>query len=124
MNDKHARMIDLGRRLATWSTGDIMAALKCARKLHRADEAQCNGDAWQDDETGAWRDRHGRPRRNPYGRALATLCDIVARYPGWVWYHQTDPRGCAVYLLSPEVLGEMEAQGVALEAGYTRGVAL
>lgn len=124
MSTQHdERMMRLARELPGWSIPDILAARKCARKIHRADEMRCTVEIWQNDD-GQWVGPHGRPCRSPYGRALSELCDIVARYPGWVWYHQTDPRGRSVYLLSPEVLGEMEAQGVALDAGYNRGVAL
>jgi len=116
-------MMNLARALPGWSIPDILAARKAAGKIHRADEMQCNGDAWQDEDTGAWRDRHGRPCRNPYGRAQKTLDRLAASY-GWKWYHQSDPRGASVYLLSPEVLRDLEARGVALDAGYSRGVAL
>lgn len=114
--------MNLARRLSGWAIPDILLALKCAAKIHRADEMQCNGDAYEDD-AGRWIDRNGRPCRNPYGRAHETL-DSIAKSYGWTWHHQTDPRGRSVYLLSPEVLREMEARGVAVDQGYNRGVAL
>jgi hypothetical protein len=113
----------LARALPGWSIPDIILARKCAGKLHRADEAKCNGDAYLDDETGAWRDRHGRPCRNPYGRAAKTLDNITASY-GWTWHHQSDPRGRSVYLMSPELLRSMKARGVPVYHGYSQGVAL
>lgn len=123
MSTEHdQRMMNLARALPAWSIPDILLARKAAGKIHRADEAQRNGDAYQDD-AGQWVDSHGRPCRNPYGRAPKTLDNITASY-GWTWHHQTDPRGASVYLLSPEVLRDMEARGVALDAGYSRGVAL
>lgn len=123
MSTEHdQRMMNLARALPEWSIPDIILARKCAGKLHRADEMQCNGDAYLDDDE-RWVDSHGRPCRNPYGRAAKTLDTIAASY-GWTWYHQTDPRGRSVYLLSPEVLRDLEARGVALDAGYSRGVAL
>jgi len=115
-------MMNLARALPGWSIPDILTARKCAAKLHRADEAQCNGDAHQNDD-GQWVDSHGRPCRNPYGRAQKTLDRLAASY-GWTWYHQSDPRGRSVYLLSPELLRDMKARGVDLNAGYSRGVAL
>lgn len=118
-----ARLIDLGRALAQWTTPDILAAMRCAARLHRADEMQCNGDAWQDG-SGQWVDCNGKPCRNPYGRALATMQAIVARYPGWVWYHQTDPRGRSVYLISPECGAWITGRGFTVDQGYHSGVAL
>lgn len=123
MSTEHdQRMMNLARALPGWSIPDILLARKCAGKIHRADEMQCNGDAYLDD-AGRWIDRHGRPTRNPYGRAAKTLDNITAGY-GWTWYHQRDPRGASVYLLSPEVLRDLEAWRVRPEAGYSRGVAL
>lgn len=122
-NEHDQKMMTLARALPAWSIPDIILARKCAGKIHRADEAQCNGDAYLADETGAWRDRHGRPCRNPYGRAAKTLDNITAGY-GWTWYHQSDPRGASVYLLSLEAVLEMAARGVTLDQGYNRGVAL
>ena len=123
MSTKHdERMMRLARALPEWSIPDILAAKKCAGKIHQADEMQCNGDAYRDD-AGKWIDRHGRPTRNPYGRAEKTLTFLADTY-GWTWYHQTDPRGRSVYLLSPEVLRDLEARGVAVDHGYSRGVAL
>ena len=112
----------LARALSEWSIPDILAARKCAAKLHRADEMQCNGDVHEDD-AGRWTNSDGRPCRNPYGRARETL-DFLAKTYGWTWYHQSDPRGWSVYLLSPEVLREMEGRGVPVDQGYNRGVAL
>lgn len=112
----------LARALSGWSIPDTLLARKCAAKIHRADEMQCNGDAYEDD-AGRWVDRDGRPCRNPYGRAHETLDSIVKTY-GWTWYHQSDPRGRSVYLLSPEVLREMEGRGVPVDQGYNMGVAL
>jgi hypothetical protein len=123
MSTEHdQRMMTLARALPAWSIPDIILARKCAGKIHRADEAQCNGDAYQDD-AGRWIDRHGRPCRNPYGRAETTLHKLTASY-GWTWHHQSDPRGRSVYLMSPELLRSMKARGVPVYHGYSQGVAL
>ena len=112
----------LARALSEWSIPDILAARKCAAKIHRADEMQCNGDAYEDD-AGRWVDRNGRPCRNPYGRAHETL-DFLAKTYGWTWYHQSDPRGRSVYLLSPKLRRDLEARGLSVDQGYNWGVAL
>lgn len=112
----------LSRALSGWSIPDILAARKAAAKIHRADEMQCNGDACEDD-AGRWFDRNERPCRNPYGRARETL-DSIAKSYGWTWHHQTDPRGQSVYLLSPDLLRDLEARKMPVNQGYSRGVAL
>lgn len=112
----------LARALSGWSIPDILAARKCAAKIHRADEMQCNGDAYEDD-AGRWVDRNGRPCRNPYGRAHETL-DFLTQTYGWTWYHQSDPRGWSVYLLSPGVMASMKAQNYSVSSAYNMGVAL
>lgn len=115
------RMMRLSRALPEWSIADILDAKKAAGKIHRADEMICNGCVWEvDDKEGEWSDRNGTPCRSPYGRAMATLDRIVARYPGFSWYHQSDPRGAAVYILAPGAVRD----GEAVEAVYSRGVVL
>lgn len=121
MRTREERMMRLARVLPEWTIDDILAATKAAAKIHRADEMVCNGDVWESDESpGTWYDRADAPRRSPYGRAMATLDRIVARYPGFSWYHQSDPRGAAVYILRPGAVRD----GEAVEAVYTRGVPL
>lgn len=114
--------MNLARALSGWAIPDILTARKCAAKIHRADEMQCNGDAYEDD-AGRWVDRNGRPCRNPYGRAHETL-DYLVKIYGWTWHHQSDPRGRSVYLLSPKLRRDLEARGVSVDQGYGWGVAL
>jgi hypothetical protein len=118
-----AELIALSRRLPDWSPPDILLARKLALKIHRADEAQCNGTAWEDD-AGEWRDARNRPTRNPYGRAIRTLDALVAQHAGWGWHHQRDPRGRAVYLIPPDLAAEMEARGLDVAEYYDKGVGL
>jgi hypothetical protein len=42
------------------------------------------------------------------------LVRILAKYPGFTGYHQTDPRGCSLYVLPPGVDKD----------NYTRGIAV
>lgn len=51
--------------------------------------------------------------------ALKRLAKIMAAYPELVPYHQSDPRGCALWLVPKEKLN-----GDSLDANYTRGVAV
>ena len=45
----------------------------------------------------------GKPRRTPVADrekgALKRLQAIMSHYPNYIAYHQTDPRGCAVYVI-------------------------
>lgn len=52
--------------------------------------------------------------------ALKRLAKIMARYPSLQSYVQTDPRGCALYILRP---GDVPA-GENAESYYTRGIAV
>lgn len=52
--------------------------------------------------------------------ALKRLQAIVAQYPEFVAYHQTDPRGCAVYLVRKSDVPE----GTNIDSVYNRGIAV
>lgn len=53
--------------------------------------------------------------------AQKRLAKIMARYPGYVAYVQTDPRGAALYILRPDDVktGDDDVSGY-----YTRGIAV
>lgn len=73
---------------------DIRLILRIAARIHRLDEDQCNGVLWEDEETGVWH-RNGAPMRgDPYSAFLK-----LPRLAGYTWRHQSDPRGCALYLV-------------------------
>lgn len=52
--------------------------------------------------------------------ARKRLAKIMAKYPGYAAYVQTDPRGCALYILRP---GDV-AEGADVSSCYSRGVAV
>lgn len=83
----------------------------------------------------AWRDTGSKPyltRENDNGPrsrwliadretgACKRLVKIMARYPSLRIYLQTDPRGCALYIIRP---GDVP-DGVAVDTCYSRGVAV
>ncbi len=68
---------------------------------------------------GQWRERI-QPRRDTEKAALAKVDAIMANKPGFRAYHQTDPRGCSLYIIRP---GDIEA-GENVHALYNRGIAL
>ena len=52
--------------------------------------------------------------------ALKRLQAIMSHYPNYVAYHQTDPRGCAVYVVRKDDIPE----GAKLDSCYSRGIAV
>ena len=52
--------------------------------------------------------------------AVKRLAAIVARYPGFGYYVQGDPRGASLYILRP---GDVPAGGD-VDSFYTRGLAV
>ena len=52
--------------------------------------------------------------------ARKRVADVLARYPGFTAYVQTDPRGAALYILRP---GDV-AEGADVSSCYTRGIAV
>jgi len=68
---------------------------------------------------GKWRESI-QPKRDTEKLALAKVDAIMANKPGFRAYHQTDPRGCALYVMRP---GDIEP-GENVHALYNRGIAL
>ena len=66
----------------------------------------------------------GKPHRTPVADrekgALKRLQAIMTHYPAYVAYHQTDPRGCAVYVVCKDDIPE----GAMLDSCYNRGIAV
>jgi hypothetical protein len=61
-----------------------------------------------------------RPIADREKGALKRLSAIMAQYPGLSAYHQTDPRGAALYILRPGDVPE----GKAADAYYNNGIAV
>lgn len=103
--------------------------------LHRWDELCC-GDSndyasWcieRDEATGkpymVTYPHNGKERRRTIPDrekgALRRLDAIMAGHPDYVAYHQTDPRGCALYLVPKSEL----ADGSDISSVYNRGIAV
>ena len=108
---------------------DAYALRRCAMTLHRWYEAEC-GDvnayaSWaieRDETTGrpyrAVYPHTGSMRRHPIPDretgARKRVAKIIARYPGLSAYVQTDPRGCALYILPPGVTSDRHNDGIAV----------
>lgn len=106
------------------------------RMLHRWAELEC-GDSnsyasWmieRDEETEKpyfvrYDHATGKSFRTPTADreagALKRLAKILANYPELTYYHQSDPRGCALWLVPKDRL----SNGERLDSVYTRGVAV
>ena len=111
------------------------ALRRISMTLQRWGELECGGGndhaSWaieRDEQTGKpymVRYPHdGKPRRTPVADrekgALKRLQAIMTHYPAYVAYHQTDPRGCAVYVVRKDDIPE----GATLDSCYSRGIAV
>ena len=56
--------------------------------------------------------------------ALKRLGKILACYPGFISYVQGDPRGCALYILTRDVVAGIEESGSSISSSYNRGIAV
>lgn len=124
------RMTDLG-----FSHDEANTLRRIQIVLHRWAEQEC-GDgndysSWcieRDEKTGkpfrCVYPHHGPSRRYPIADresgALKRARAILARHAGVWMYHQTDPRGCALYIGKETNLNA----DVPLESQYTRGMAV
>lgn len=109
---------------------DAESLRRISMTLHRWHELECNGEMERGTVSGrpyyCYTDHNGhrrqsdRPIPDREAGALARLAKIMARYPSLSSYVQTDPRGCALYILRP---GDVPA-GQDVSAYYSRGVAV
>ena len=104
------------------SPSEIATLLRCSARLSRVAEAECNGEYEEGDAGWVRVSRASRCGtvvsrvgcRDPYKAPLARAWDVIlrgdARTSGLGLYHQTDPRGCAlyVYLLSDPRAAKIE----------------
>jgi hypothetical protein len=133
MNKDTTNMLARLERLGI-TPDDALALRRISMTLHRWYELECgtgDGCIERDEATGVpyWYNANSRylgaNDRRAYSRipdrergALKRLAAIMARYPGLSYHVQTDPRGCALYLLRPGDVPEGEDP----DAYYSRGV--
>jgi hypothetical protein len=109
------------------ATRDIEQLLRIERTLSRWSERECgtdNGCIERDETTGKpyWLNSttmHRSPIADREAGAKRKLAGIMSRYPSLVAYIQGDPRGCALYILTKEQVGESD-----IDSTYTRGIAV
>lgn len=118
---------------AGFSLEEARSLRRCAMTLSRWDE-QCCGDSndhcsWsieRDEETGKpfrviW-PHDGKSRRFSIPdreRGAEKRAESIARSRGMIAYHQSDPRGASLYIVSPDDL-----RGQDIHAVYNRGIAV
>jgi hypothetical protein len=106
---------------------ETSALLRASRTLHRWAEMECNGEVGRDDSGVAVRtlrdwagDAAGCVRvPDRETAALKRIEAIIGRHPSLSYYHQTDPRGCALYVMRTSDIPE----GRGIRDYYNRGVA-
>lgn len=114
---------------------EAMQLRRISMTLHRWSELEC-GDgndyaSWsieRDEATGkpflCVYPHQGKSRRSPVADreagALRRLAAIMEKHPSHIAYHQTDPRGCALYILKASDVADYED----VASVYTRGVGI
>jgi hypothetical protein len=131
---KTQRAIEFFRRMESlgidYSTAQRLRRIEMT--LHRWAEAECNGDIQRSETTGKPLRFYGGnyvaandPRAycvvpDREAGALKRLSAIMANFPALWCYHQTDPRGCALYVGRKSDLRPEHA----IDCQYYRGVAV
>ena len=126
------RIVALG-----FTSGEARQLLRIEKTLHRWAEQEC-GDS---NDWASWSIERDEATNRPFrvthphkagskvrresipdreNGALRRLASITARYPEIYGYHQTDPRGCALYLLRASDI----RPGEQLDSIYSRGLAV
>lgn len=90
---------------------------RASMTLHRWSEMECNHDVERDDITGKVTVRYCRndgnitkPQRVADRETPALKrCEAIAKVHGLVFFHQSDPRGAAVYIGTKAQLGGLPA---------------
>ena len=108
------------------------ALVRIERTLQRWAERECNGEVERDEQTGkpyyslaqAGIGGGGEYRRWPVPDrekgALRRLAVLMEKHPLYQAYHQTDPRGCALYI----VLRSDVPDGSDISSCYNLGLAV
>jgi hypothetical protein len=121
-----------------FTADETAALLKAERALHRWAEMECGtGDdrmtvsIERDEETGkpfrrvqymggrGWVDRR-EPCRDMESAALRNIRALFSGKSTLAFYHQGDPRGCALYVLRPNDV----PAGESADSYYSRGIAV
>lgn len=116
----YSRMSELG-----FSYAETETLRRAQITLRGWAEKECNGEIQRDETTDKPRRYYGRdmdrsaPTPDLEKGALARVAATMAAHPELVSYHQTDPRGCALYVLRKADVGNLDISSI-----YNRGVAV
>ena len=106
------RIFELQSKLAElgFDYHETEALRRISMTLSRWAERECNGEVEVDDDGRAYSVNHGGPWNgwkvtryrvpNREAGAKRRLAKILANHPDFTYYHQTDPRGAALYLVN------------------------
>lgn len=98
---------------------EVLSLQSISRKLHAADERQCNGYA---DSRGNWDEGSGK-RDEARVERLERDAKEIAEAHGWAAYHQSDPRGWSLYMVRPQDL-TIDGVSYKIDSVYSRGIAV
>jgi hypothetical protein len=116
MTKKEAiRRYEQANRLARlgFTEAEAETLRRISMALSRWAEAECNGEVEVDDDGKAFRVHQGHaptwkvsrwPIPNREVGATRRLGKMMQGHPGFDFYHQTDPRGAALYIYRPDDL--------------------
>jgi len=104
------RLYDLG-----FTDNECETLRKASMNLSRWAERECNGEVERDENTGKpfhsyevksfgkWV-RLASPVPDREIGAKKRITEVLRSHPDWIWFHQTDPRGAALYLIPAETI--------------------
>ena len=110
----YSRLAELG-----FSFDDSSTLIRAERTLARWGEAECNGDIQRDEKTNIpWRyfgnehqHRCATPDREAGAlRRVTAICERAGAH----FYHQTDPRGCSLYVSREPLTDNNYNNGIAV----------
>lgn len=126
--DKSQRTANLAKRLSPCGIAShLPELLKIERTLHRWSEDECNGHRTRDTDGQTYK-HYGTGTSGPFltvkCRDLETAAlkrlKQLSEGRGFQFYYQSDPRGCALYLVPNDVVPE----GESIDRYYTSGIAI
>lgn len=119
-NDTRALMQQLGARGISLSFDEANTLRRAQLTLHRWAERECNGGIQRDDDTDVpyrhWKHEQGvviRSRIADREAGALRRVGAICKAHGLHFYHQTDPRGCALYVSNEPLLDNNYTHGVA-----------
>lgn len=110
-----------------FTADEIDSMRRISNALSRWSEGECNGEIERDEATGqtyrvmcpGTASKRRYPCRDKESSSLRRLESIMANHPEWTYYHQGDPRGCALYLIPKAKALEALECGMGKESCYS-----